>query len=93
MVTDHATLTILLKQKSDKLTDRQVHWVERLMPFAHCISIIYRKESINEAGVVSRRLDFFHPDTDIPMRRQIEMFALWWDGKVVLDLSYQSNET
>jgi len=34
VVTDHATLTHLPKQSSDKLTDRQGHWVERLMPFA-----------------------------------------------------------
>ncbi len=88
MVTDHATLTHLLKKTSDKLTDRQVHWVERLMPFAHYMSIIYRKGSINEADVVSRRPDFFHPDTDVNLRRPVEIFALSWDGKVP-DLCYQ----
>jgi hypothetical protein len=61
------------------------------MPFAHCISIIYRKGSINEADAVSRRPDFFLPDTDDHMRRPIEMLALWWDGKVP-DLCYQSND-
>ena len=76
VVTDHATLTHLLKQTSDNLTGRQVHGVERLMPFAHCMSIIYRKGSINEADVVSRRHNFFHPDTDFDLRRLAEMFAL-----------------
>ncbi len=73
VVTDHATLTRLLKQSSDALTDRQVHWVERLMPFAHCMSIIYRKGSIHEADAVSRRPDLFHPDTDVHLRRPVEM--------------------
>jgi hypothetical protein len=91
VVIDHATLTHLLKQTSERLTDRQVHWVERLMPFARCMSIIYCKGSINEADVVSRRLDFFHPDTDVHLRRPVEMFTLWWDGEVP-DLCYQSND-
>jgi hypothetical protein len=76
VVTDHATLTHLLKQTSDKLIDRQVHWAERRMPFAHCMSSIYRKGSINEADAMSRRPDFFHPDTDVHMRKLVEMFAL-----------------
>jgi hypothetical protein len=79
VVTDHATLTHLIKQTSDKLMDRQGHWVERMMPFAHCMSIIYRKGSINEADAVSRRPHFFHTDTDVHLRRLVEMFALWWD--------------
>ena len=62
VVTDHANLTHLLKQSSDKLSNRQVHWVERLMSFAHCMSILYRKGSVNEANAVSRRHDFFYPD-------------------------------
>ena len=73
---DHVIVTHLLKQTSDKLMDRQVHWVERLKPFAHCMSIIYRKGSINEADVVSRRPDFFHPDTDVHLHMPVEMFAL-----------------
>jgi hypothetical protein len=40
---------------------------------------------------VSRRPNFFHPD-DVHLRKPIEIFALWWDGKV-LDLCYQSNDT
>jgi hypothetical protein len=76
VVNDHETLTHLLKQTSDKLIDRQVHGVERLMPFAHCMSIIDRKGSINEADAVSRRPDFIHPDTDVHLRRLVEMFAL-----------------
>jgi hypothetical protein len=39
--TGHANLTHFVKQTSDKLTDRQVHWVERLMSFAHCMSIYH----------------------------------------------------
>jgi hypothetical protein len=39
---------------------------------------------------VSRRPDFFHPD-DAHLRKRVEMFALWWDGKVP-DLCYQSND-
>jgi hypothetical protein len=81
-VTHHATLSHLLKQTSDKRTDRQVHRVERLMPFAHYMSIMYRKGSMNEADAVSRRPDFFHPDSDVHMRILVEMFALWWYGNV-----------
>jgi hypothetical protein len=91
IVNDYATLTNLLRQPNDKLIDRQVHWVGRLMPFAQCMSILYRKGSINEADVLSRRPDFFHPD-DVHMRMPIEMFALWWNGKVH-NLCYQSNDT
>jgi len=75
-VTDHATPTHLLKQSSDKLTDGQVHRVERLMPFAHCMSILYRKGSVSEAEVMLRRPDFFHPN-DVLLRRPFEMFAIW----------------
>ena len=91
VVIDHATLTHLQKRSSDKLTDRQVHWVERLMHDAHCLSILYLKGTINEADVVSRRLYFFHPD-DVHLRMPVEMFALWWDEKVP-NLCYQSNDT
>jgi hypothetical protein len=86
---DHVTLTYLLKQPSDGLSDRQVHWVEQLMPFAHCMSILYRKGSVNEADVVSRRPNFSQLD-DVPLRRPVDMFALGWDGKVP-NLCYQSN--
>ena len=67
VVTDHATLQHLLKQSSDKLTPRQSRYVERLMPFAGYMSILYRKGSANEADPVSRRPDFF---------------SIWWDGEV-----------
>ena len=90
VVTDHATLTHLLKQSSDKLTDRQVHWVERLMPFAQCMSILYRKGSVNKADPISRRPDFFLRDV-VHLRMPAELYALWWDGKVP-DLCYQSND-
>ena len=76
VVSDHATLTHLLKQTSDKLTDRQVHLVERLMFFAHCMSIIYRNGSINEADDVSRRPDFSNLDNNVHLRRPFKMFAL-----------------
>ena len=55
------------------------------------MSILYRKGSVNEADVVSRRLDLFYPD-DVHMRMPVEMFALSWDGKI-LDLCYQGNDT
>jgi hypothetical protein len=55
------------------------------------MSILYRKGSVNEADVVSRRPDFFHPD-DVYLRRLVEMFARWWDGKGH-DPCYQSNDT
>ncbi len=83
-VTDHATLTHLLKQSSDKLPDRQVHWVERVMMFAHCMSILYRKGVFNEADVVSRRPDFFPPDTDVHLRRPVHMFALYGMEKYLI---------
>jgi hypothetical protein len=88
---DHAHLAHLLKQPRAKLTDRQVHWAERMMPFAHCMNILYRKGSVNEADVVSRRHNFFYPDIDVHLRMQVEMFALWWDGKAP-DMWYHSND-
>jgi len=59
VVTDRANLTHLLRQASDKITDRQVPRVERLMPFTRCIRILYRKVSLNKADAVSRRPDYF----------------------------------
>ena len=58
VVIDHATLVHLLKQSSDKLTDRQTHWVEKLMSFANLMRIFYNKGILNEDGPVSRRPDF-----------------------------------
>jgi hypothetical protein len=55
------------------------------------MSILYRKRSVNEANVVTRRPDFFHPD-DAHLHRPVEIFAFWWDGKVP-DMCYQSNDT
>ena len=54
------------------------------------MSINYRKWSVNEADVESRRPDFFHPD-DAHLRKLVEMTALWWEGEVY-DLYYQSND-
>jgi len=62
VVTEHVTLTHLLKQPSDNLADRQVYRVERLMPFAQNMSILHRYRVGNEADLVSRRPDFFHRD-------------------------------
>ena len=80
VVTDHATLVHLLKQSSEKLTDRQTHWVEKLMPYANIMRILYRKGSLNEADPVSRRPDF-HPIDDDKLYNTQE--CLWWDGKVL----------
>ncbi len=88
VVTDHATLVHLLKQSSDKLTDRQTHWVEKLMPYANTMRILYRKGSLNEADPVSRRPDF-HPIDDDKLYNTQE--CLWWDGKV-LDVMRSDNE-
>ena len=70
VVTDHATLTHLLKQSSEKLTKRQAHFVERLMPYTGTMKIVYRKGTANEADPVSRRPDFY---------------SIWWDGEVPID--------
>ena len=67
VVTDHATLTHLLTQPSTNLTKRQAHFVEKLMPYAGYMRIVYRKGSANEADPVSRRPDFY---------------SIWWDGEV-----------
>ena len=45
---------------------------------------------MNGADAVSRRLDIFDPD-DVQLRKQAEMLALWWDGKVP-DVCYQNND-
>jgi hypothetical protein len=50
MFTDHATLTHFLKQTSDKLTDRQVHWVERHQsdwPVCTDIVILFHNELLH----------------------------------------------
>jgi hypothetical protein len=62
VITDHATLVHVLKQSSDKLTDRQSHWVEKLMSYANEMRILYRKGILNEADPVSRRPDFLQID-------------------------------
>ena len=90
-VVDHATLTRLLDQPSDELIDRQVHWVDRFMPFAQSLVILYCKGSVKEADSVSHRPVFFHPD-DVQLRRPSEMCALQWDGKVI-DMRYQKSDT
>ena len=76
MIIDHATLVHLLKQSSDKLTDRQSHWVEKWMPYANAMRILYMQEILNEADPVSRRPEFL----------QIDLYiledSLWWDGNV-----------
>jgi hypothetical protein len=85
VITDHATLVHLLKQTSDKLTDRQSHWVEQLMPYANEMRILYRKGILSEADPVSRRPDFL----------QIDLYiledSLWWDGNVP-DIIYNGSE-
>ena len=76
MITNHATLVHLLKQPSDKLTDRQSHCVEKLMPYANEMRILYMKGILNETDPVSRRPDFLQIDLYIPED------SLWWDGNV-----------
>jgi len=75
--TDHATLVHQLKQTSDKLIDRQTHLVEKLMPCANLVRILYTKGILNDADPVSRRPDFLPIDN---MYKQDESF--WWDEKV-----------
>jgi len=60
MVTGHATRVHLLKQSSDELTYRQTYRVEKLMPYANLMRILYRKGILNETDPESRRPDF-HP--------------------------------
>jgi hypothetical protein len=85
VITDHATLVHLLKQSSDKLTDRQSHWVEKLMPYANEMRILYRKGILNEADPVSRRPDFHQIDLYRPEG------SLWWDGNVP-DIIYNGSD-
>ena len=66
VTTDHATLVHLLKQSSDKLLDRQTHWVDKLMPYANLMRILYKKGILNEAvDTVSRHPDFIPIDTNM----------------------------
>jgi hypothetical protein len=58
VVTDHATIVHLLKQSSDKWTDRQTHWLEKIMPHANLMRIFYRTGILNEADPVPRRPGF-----------------------------------
>jgi hypothetical protein len=73
----HANLIHILKQFSDKLTNRQTHWVEKLMPYANLMRILYRKGILNEADPVSQR-PVFLPFDNMYMLDE----SLWWDGKV-----------
>jgi len=41
VVIDHATFNSWLKQPNDRLANRQVHYVEPLMSFPQCTSILY----------------------------------------------------
>jgi hypothetical protein len=77
VVTYHATLVLLLKQSSKKLTDRQTHWVEKWMPYANLMRILYKKGILNKADPVSRRPDF-HPIDKMFMPD----INLRWDGNV-----------
>ena len=77
VVTDHATLVYLLKQSSYKLTNSQTHWVEKLMPYANLMRILYRKGILNKADPVSRRPNFL-PIDNLYMPDD----NLQWDGKV-----------
>jgi hypothetical protein len=88
VVTDHATRVHLLKQSSDKLTDVETHWVEKLMPYADIMHILYKIGILNEADLVSRS-SYFHPIDDDKFCNTQE--SLWWDG-VVLDVIYNGNE-
>jgi hypothetical protein len=88
IVTNHATLVHLLKQSSDKLTDRQTHWVEKLMPNANIMRILYKKGILNEADPVSRCPGFLPIDDDKLYNTQE---CLWWNGKV-LDVLNNDNE-
>ncbi len=90
-VTYHETLTHLSKQGSDKITDHQVHRVERLMLFAQCTSILYRTRFVNAADIVSGRRNFSHPD-DVHMRMLAEVLALLWEGNV-RDMCYHNNDS
>ncbi len=87
-VSYRATLVHLLKQTRYKLTDKQAHWVEKLIPCARIMRIHYRKGILNESDPVSRRPDF-HPFDDDKLYNTQE--SLWWDGKV-LDVINNDNE-
>jgi hypothetical protein len=88
VVTNHATLAHLLKQSSEKLTDRRTHKVEKLMPYAYIMRILYMKGILNGAYPVSRRPDFLPIDDDKLYNTQE---CLWWDGKL-LDVLNNDNE-
>ncbi len=77
VVTRHATLVHLLKQSSENLTDRQSHWVKKLMPYANLMRILYMKVILNEADPLSRRPDFHPIDNMYKLA-----LNLWWDGNV-----------
>jgi hypothetical protein len=63
---------------SNKLYDRQTHWVEKLMPYANSMRILYMTGILNEADLVSRRPDF------LPINNMYKPDeSLWWDGKVL----------
>jgi hypothetical protein len=43
VIIDHATRGHLLKLPSDKLTDRQLHWVKKFMSYANALRILNMK--------------------------------------------------
>jgi len=86
VVTGHVNLVHLLKQSSDKLADRETHWVEKIMPYASLMRNLYMKGILNEADPVSRRPDFL-PVNKVRGLDEI----LWWDGNV-LDIDTNGND-
>ena len=87
MVTNHVTLVHLLKLSSDKLANRQTHWVEKLMPYANLMRILSTKGILNEADPVSRRPDFLPIDN-----LYIQDESLEWDEKVPEIYTTNSND-
>jgi hypothetical protein len=59
--------------------------MEKLIPYANEMRILYRKGILNEADPVSRRPDFFQIDMYRPRDR------LWWDGNVP-DVIYNGSD-
>jgi hypothetical protein len=86
VVTDHVTLVdLLIKQSSGKLTYWQSHWVEKLMPYANAMRILYKRRRLNEADPVSRRPNLLQIDLYKPEN------SLWWGGNVP-DIIYNGND-
>ncbi len=64
----------------------QPQWIEKMMPYANLMCIIYKKGILNEVDHVSRRPDIHQNDNLCKPK-----LNFWWNGNVI-DIIYNGND-